>query len=517
VKVRTPTGLFPLLVCLLIVLLSGCGRADNSLAPSPPEALTGVTILHTNDIHGHLDNMPRLASAIDSVRAGADADSLLLLDAGDVFSGSPYATLYHGQASLWFMNHLGYDAVCPGNHEFDQGPDVLAEFVERAGFQVVDANARFPDNEALQENIKPYVVIEKNGEEYGVLGLLTEETSEVVPPGTVAVSDYLEAARGAVAALEGEGIDRIIALTHLGWDEDLRLAGEVGDIDIIVGGHTHTVPAQYPTVINDDGSPTLVVQAGEYTEYLGVLDVKFDGAGVLRDWSGSRLIEIDEAFEPDAAAAARLAEYRAPVEEMMSTVVGSAQVDLDGERADVRSRETNLGDLVADSMLWKAGYDGADVALINGGGIRASIPAGDITLEDVLAVLPFDDYLVAFDLTGAQLTEALENGVSQVEEEQGRFPQVAGMRFTWDPASPPGSRILSVEITKDGAYNPIGASESYRVVTTSYLREGGDGYDLFTAGTGFTNLGFSDYQVLAEYIEAVSPVAPRVEGRISRK
>jgi len=181
------------------------------------------------------------------------------------------------------------------------------------------------------------------------------------------------------------------------------------------------------------------------------------------------------------------------------------------------TQETNLGNLVADSMLHNTRHTGAGIAIINGGGIRTSMPRGDITLEQIISVLPFDNYLVTFNLTGEQIISALENGVSQVEGVQGRFPQVAGLRFTWDPEAEPGSRIVSVEVEKDGVYEPVNPASVYRVVTNDFLYQGGDGYTVFAKGTELINLGNTDYEVLAEYITTNSPIDLQIEGRITCK
>jgi 2',3'-cyclic-nucleotide 2'-phosphodiesterase (5'-nucleotidase family) len=515
---RAVIGLILAALAAFLLLPVSCQQTPGQPPLASPGAAGSITILHTNDIHSHLDNLPRLATAVAEARHKAGKDNTLLLNAGDAMSGSIYFKLYHGQAVLWFLNYLGYDAMCLGNHEFDEGLDTLSAFVESAGFQIISANIEFPAESTLGATVTPWLIVEKNGQRYGVFGLLTEETTTILGPGAgITISDPVAAARLAVAELEKAGINKIIALTHIGWNEDLKLAAAVGDIDIIVGGHSHTLPESYPAVVDDDGSPTLVVQAGDYARYLGCLNVSFDSAGTVKDWTGSQIIPLDETVAEDPACSIKLAEYRAPVADMLAKVIGSAGVDLDGARDDVRTRETNLGNLVADSMLDKAGLTGTGIAITGGGGIRDSIPAGKITLEQAMAVLPFDNYLVTFDLTGAQIIAALENGVSQVEDVQGRFPQVAGLRFTWDPSAPPGNRVISAEVNKADGYVPVDPRAVYTVVTTNYLAQGGDGYTVFTEGTNYVNLGYVDYEVLAEYITARSPVDPQTGGRISRK
>jgi 2',3'-cyclic-nucleotide 2'-phosphodiesterase (5'-nucleotidase family) len=510
--------LFSAVFILLLVLTAACSRAAAPTTAATPTGPATLTILHTNDVHGHLENMPRLATAIKQARQEAGEGNSLLLDAGDAFAGSVYFKTYQGQAGLWFFNYLDYDAMCLGNHDFDGGLETLTSFVQGAGFKIISANVAFPPGNALNKMMVPWIIVERNSERYGIFGLLTEETRDILTPGVdITITDPTAAARDAVAALEKAGINKIIALTHLGWNTDLKLAAAVSDIDVIVGGHSHTLPEVYPTEIDNHGAPVLVVQAGEYARNLGRLNVSFDSAGVITGWDGSKLVPIDDKVPEDAAAAAKLAEYQAPIEKMMNTVVGKTMVNLDGARADVRTRETNLGDLQADSMLAKAVRESAVIAITTGGGIRDSIPAGEVTLGQIRTVLPFDNYLVVFNLTGKQIIAALENGVSQVEDVQGRFPQVTGLRFTWDPQAKPGSRIVSAEVKKPAGYEPLDPSAVYRVVTTNYLYRGGDGYTMFAQGTDYINLGYIDYETLAEYITVHSPVNPGTEGRISRK
>lgn len=501
------------ILLLLCVTIAACtvDQAQQEI----PETAGDVTILHTGDIHGHLENMPGLGGAVAEIRRGSGAEPVFLFDTGDVFSGSIYGTLYRGEASLWFMNNLEYDSVCFGNNEFDYGLDCLLDFVNGAEFDIISSNLEFGRDGTLNEKIAPWQIIEKNCERYGLFGLLTRDTLEITGNDLdISIADFISSARETVAELESRGIDKIFALTHIGWENDLELAKEVEGIDVIVGGYTHTLPDIYPYVVDEDGTPTLIVHAGENCEYLGCLHATFDADGVITGREGSRLIPLDDTVEKDAAFVAKLAEYQAPIEEMLAEIVGCALVDLDGERESLRSRETNLGNLVADSMLHAARFLDVDAAIINGGGIRASIPAGDISLEQVISVLPFDDYLVSFNLTGEQIIAALENGVSRVEDAQGRFPQVAGLRFSWDPRAEPGSRILSVEVHSGDSYQLLSPAAVYRIVTSSFLYEGGDGYNMFTEGTGFVNLGYADFEALAEYISANSPVSIGVEGRI---
>jgi 2',3'-cyclic-nucleotide 2'-phosphodiesterase (5'-nucleotidase family) len=514
-KAKTISCITGILLFIILVLTVACSQVPGTQTASSPVQTVPLSLLFTNDVHAHLDNMPRLATAVQDIRRQAGKENVLLMDAGDAFSGSVYFKLYRGQAGLWFLNSLGYDAMCPGNHDFDDGLRTFSDLINKAGFKMVCANLTFPTGSEPGEIVTPWVILERNGQRYGILGLLTEETSLITGPDIdIAIGDPIAAARQAVSGLEKAGVNRIIALTHIGWSQDLELAKQVGDIDVIISGHSHTIPNVFPTVINEDGSPTLVAQAGDYGRYLGHLDVSFDQAGAVKDWTGSALMPLDEKTPEDPVYAAKLSEYKAPVQQMMDSVAGKTQVDLDGVRNNVRSRETNLGNLVADSMLSRASRSGAGIVIITGGGIRDSIPAGEISLAQIKSILPFDNYLVAFDISGRQILEALENGVSQVETLQGRFPQVAGLKFVWDPAAKPGSRIISAEVKKAGGFETLDPAATYRIATIQYLYQGGDGYSMFSQGANYVNLGYIDNEVLAEYVAANSPINPRVEGRI---
>ena len=494
-----------------------------------------VTILHTNDTHAHLESfepfkqplqggVARRYTLIEQIRA--EGGNVILLDAGDVFQGTLYFNQYQGQADLHFMNAMGYDAMCVGNHEFDSGPAVLAAFIDGAEFPVISANIDVSAEPTLAGKIPAYTVLDVAGEKIAVFGLTTEDTPILSSPGpNVIFKDPISSAEATVDELEAQGINKIIALTHLGYSRDLDLAAAVEGIDVIVGGHSHTLlgdmegaEGPYPTVVTSPaGEPVLVVTAKCWGSYLGRLDVTFTAEGVVETYGGAPIF-IDESIPENPEMAAKLAEYAAPIEELKATVIGQTAVDLDGEREHVRTMETNLGNLICDAMLWRTAADNTVIAIQNGGGIRASIPAGDVSLGQVLEVLPFGNTIVNFDLTGAEIVEALENGVSMVEEVKGRFPQVGGLRYAFNPDLPAGSRIISVEVWDPAqkAYVPLDLKATYRVCTNNFLYGGGDGYEVFaTKARNVNETGLLLSDVLVDYIKAHSPVSPAVEGRIT--
>ncbi|MFA9456509.1 choice-of-anchor I family protein [Halalkalibacter sp. AB-rgal2] len=497
-----------------------------------------LTIMHTNDTHAHLDQVPRRITAIRSIRE--EVQHSLLLDAGDVFSGTLFFNQYLGQADLEFMNMASYDAMVPGNHEFDKGPQVLADFIKNASFPFVSANINYSREPVFNDlfidqigspgkegRVYPAIVKEFNGERVGIFGLTTEDTAFIANPGAhIKFEDYLKKAEETVQRLQDEGVNKIIALTHLGYRYDEILAKQVEGIDIVVGGHSHTL-LEEPVVFLEHTEPTLVVQAKEYGEYLGRLDVEFDEEGVLQSWNGT-LIKVDEQnaegqfkYEEDSIARERLAELQQPIEELKQKVVGQTAVFLDGEREHIRTQETNLGNLIADGMLVKAKESvDAQIALQNSGGIRASIAEGGITLGDVLTVLPYANTLVTLELTGEEIMEALELSVSSIEDGHGRFLQVAGLRFYFDRNEPAFQRVFRVEVETEKGYEPIKLDHTYTVATNAFAADGGDGYTMFKQAQDegrMTELFIPDYDVFTDYLDQIGTVqAPydTVEGRI---
>lgn len=483
-----------------------------------------LSLLHTNDTHAYVEQFPRLITAVNELRA--QKENSLLLNAGDVFSGTLYFRQYLGLADLYFMNQLGFDAMTLGNHEFDKDSATLANFIKQAKFPIVSSNVNMtndPDlgplfNDSIggtneQGEIFPAIIKQVDGEEVGIFGLTTEDTAFLANPGDdVVFEDAIAKANETVEMLEAQGVDKIIALSHLGYQPDVELAGQVDGIDVIVGGHSHTMLTK-PVLVEKE-EPTLIVQANEYLKYLGVLDLTFDENGVISDYAGE-LKDLSK-FAEDAAAKAKVEEYKVPLTELQKQVVGSTTVALNGVRDDVRSKETNLGNLITDGMVAKANeYIPTYIAMQNGGGIRASIDQGDITLGEVLTVLPFGNNLVTLDLTGEEILAALEHSVSAPGA--GGFMQVAGLKFKYDVAKPVGERVWYVEAMTANGYEELQLDKTYRVATNAFTADGGDGYTMFKTAKDqgrITELYFVDFEVFTSYLEKHNPVSPVVEGRI---
>jgi 5'-nucleotidase/UDP-sugar diphosphatase len=520
---------------LLAVTLVGVAVAGLLLRVEEEESLE-LTILHTNDLHAHYDSfepwgepiqggVARLKTAVDEIRG--EIDNVLLLDAGDQFQGTLFFTVGGAKVVADVMNELGYDAMCLGNHEFDSGPTELATFIDLTDFLVVSANTDALADPDLSGEILPYALayFGFDREPVAIVGLTAEHTAIASSPGpNVRFLDAIPTAQRTVDELEESGIDVIIALTHLGYERDLDLAGSIDGIDVIVGGHSHTLlgtaegaAGPYPTVVaSASGEPVLVVTAGEWGSHLGRLDVTFTGDGLVKSYGGAPIF-IDGTIPEDEQALDVLAGYRPAIEGLMTRVVGAADVDLNGVREDVRARETNLGNLICDAMLWKTASLGATIAIQNGGGIRASIPAGEITMGQILEVLPYGNQISVLSVTGLELIEALENGVSQVQDGAGCFPHVGGMRYTFDPSAEPGARVISVEVwdATSEAFAALDSDATYTLATNSFLADGGDGYSAFALSFDRYDTGWLLSDTLAEYIGNQEPRVPETEGRVT--
>jgi 5'-nucleotidase / UDP-sugar diphosphatase len=490
-----------------------------------------LRILHTNDHHARIEpvmssgnpvhgGVSRRKRLIDRIRAES-REPVLLVDAGDVFQGTLYFNQFDGQADLEFYNAMGYELMTLGNHEFDRTQEVLAAFLERATFPVLSANVIAPAGSPIAGKYRPSIVIEKGGERVGFFGLTPPNTPELALGARgIEFTDPIEAARTQVAALQAQGVNKIIGLTHVGIETDRRIASQVPGIAMIIGGHSHTPMAPmnnvanppYPELVGGpDGRPVVVVTAWEWGRWLGDLTLSFDAAGRLVDVRG-RPTEVAPSIEPDRGFENRIAVFRSAVNELSQRVIGQAAVELDGSRTAIRSRETNLGNLIAEALLSGGREAGAQLAITNGGGIRSSIAAGQVTVGNVLEVLPFGNTLALTTISGAQLKAALENGVSRVENGDGRFPQIAGFRFAFDPAQPAGSRVTAI------TYNNqvVEPDASLRVVTNNFMLVGGDGYTVFAEGANRIDSGLIMSDVVEQYIAANSPVSIEVDGRIAQ-
>ncbi|MCR3955295.1 MAG: 5'-nucleotidase C-terminal domain-containing protein [Gudongella sp.] len=473
-----------------------------------------LTIVHVNDVHGRLEEndfdgtigYPKIKTFLDGMKE--ENPNMLLLHAGDSFHGTIPANLTEGEVVVEVMNAMEFDAMVPGNHDFNFGYERLLELKAMSEFDILATNVVKEDGTS---DFDPYMVYEmENGMRVGIFGIATEETKTKSHPDNtrgVEFADILETGNEAVEALEEMDVDMIIALIHLGVDassEDTayKLADGVDGIDLIIDGHSHSIMGEGAGELRNGA---LIVQAGWYLNHVGVVNVEMmDGEPVFA--AAVHPYEEFAEVEADEYIAGIIEEATAPIEEMQMEVVGNTTIELDGVRDNVRSGETNLGNLITDAMIVASG---ADVALTNGGGIRASIDAGDITLGEVLTSFPFTNVLTNIEVTGAELMAALEHGVKDYPATAGHFPHVSGMSYIFDPNQEVGSRITELRI--DGT--PVDMEESYMLVTNDFLAAGGDGYTMFEGKEILAYSGLLS-EVLEEYLRANPEISPEVEGRI---
>ncbi len=499
-----------------------------------------LTILHINDLHSRHEAVDgralactagskpdcfggsaRLAGAIfeEAEIVKLAGREVLQLDAGDQFQGSLYYTAWKGEVEAAIANVFGTEAMTVGNHEFDNGPETLARFVKAVRFPVLSANIDASAEPALAGLLKPSVRFVRAGIPIGVIGVTTLQTATTSSPGPrIRFSDPAEALAREAAALRAQGVRLVIALSHLGVDEDMRLAGRVPGVDIFVGGHSHTLlsdseagaagPAHH-TVTGPAGS-AVVVQAACYGRYFGRLDLDIDADGKIVAVGGD-VRHIGAERQPKLEVAEIVNRYAVQLDSVRRRVIGKTPDAID--ILSCRLAECSFGNFITDALL--ATVPHADVALFNGGGIRTGLPKGDVTIGDVLTALPFGNTVATVKLTGADLRAALANGVARAG--YGAFLQVSGLRYTWTPLASPDQRLKDVFVRgADGSFVPLDPQKTYLVVTNNFMRTGGDGYvmlrdhgiDPYDAGPGMD-------EIVEAAIAKIGDFAPKLDGRIA--
>lgn len=519
-----------LLISLAVIcFFPGCAGITSDIVSSASyshsnatEKKYRITVLHTNDHHGRFwrnekgeYGMAARKTVINRVRAEVESQGgfVLLLDAGDVNTGIPESKMLNAEPDIRGMNLLGYDAMVVGNHEFDNPLSVLMAQRSWMKFPLLCANVY--DKTTGEPLFEPFSIFEFKGLQILVLGLITADTVRQANPDNITplkFADPIEACRDMMPQLK-EKADVIIALTHLGYHPhgkhggnargSVSLARAVHGIDVIVDGHTHT-RLEKPDVQNN----TIIVQAGEYGKYLGRLDLEYsDGHLTQKDYrlipvnlkkkikKGGQSVEviIGEEIEEDPEVLALLSEYQEGGAEKLKTIIGSSNGRFTGDRDIIRRSETDLGNLVCRALMAETG---ADVSLMNAGGIRADLPSGNITYKDVLKVCPFGNTICTVKLTGKELTNYLHAAV-RMEKNTGGFAQISGAVITVSK-----NKIIRV-LLKEKIVSDFGI---YTLALPRYVASGGDGYPKLTDHPGFLDTGFVDADVLKTFISEHSPL-----------
>ena len=511
-----------LLAIAMVISLAACEKkpamGKDATATEP------VVIVHTNDVHGAVEGYAKVAALADQY--AAEGAYVLVLDAGDFSQGDTSVSLSEGATAIELMNMAGYDAVALGNHEFDYGFEALKKNMESAQFPVLAANVKYNGELAFDDAA---VFTTPGGTKIGVFGLDTPETATKAHPGKIAgvtfasgEEMYQIAQDMATMLREDEGCNYVICIGHLGIDDEtattanrsIDLLGKVTGIDVFIDGHSHSTEEEIVEKTNADRKvgETILTSTGTKLENIGVVTIK--DSAITTECVPTEGIEIPADSEIAARAAAIIAE----VDAEYGTVFAKTEVTLNGEKAPGnRTEETNLGDLITDALVWKATQEGeaVDAAITNGGGIRATIEAGDITKKDINTVLPFGNTLSIIKITGAELLEVLEASTFCTPEAIGGFPQVSGIEFTLDTAKAydqgdeyPGTTYFAPKTINRVTITSVGGKDfdpaaTYTIATNDFMASGGDTYYRFVNATANYDLGIAMDEVVMQYITDV--------------
>lgn len=550
----------------IIVLLANA--LPRALADKQSYPFT-LTILHTNDLHAHDQSFQDRGKTVGGfARLGHLARQLkkntpncLLVDAGDIFQGTPMFTRYQGETEVELLNRMGYDLYTIGNHEFDSGGVNLAKQLSHAKFKVLNCNldtsalpqltkivkeseiVNFgdkervgfvgvitPDIEALSLN-RDGVVLKRNetGQEstaqsdWNRPGLSADATADRTKAGPDAGTkipatnpsnlSWIEPVRRTVEKLEKQGIDKIILVTHCGVDADKQLAQALPQVDAIIGGHSHTRLAS-PIIVNHaDGSTVTIVQTGSYGRNLGKLKLSFDKEGrVLSTDTRYELLPIDSRVPEDGDLAAYVQKMAEPLKSLRETILCRAEGDFDNFFRSMKN-DSALGDLICDAF-YEAGQkqaQGTEITFENRGGIRSRIDRGAVNMEKVEELLPFDNHLVFATVSGAQIRRALEHSMSGATA--GKFLDVHGLKLAWDPGAEAGKRLVFVLAMKNGDWQPLDDNADYKIAMTDYSFKGGEGYD-FSGAKDVHNTECRLNKYFQEYLLEQKTIKPSYGDRI---
>lgn len=524
----------------LLYLLSATASSIKAQAQlEPPNKLS---IIHVNDVHSHIDEFNQYGTDCKSsvitpnpqstecgggyARIKTEVDKIrqqypdhLLLNAGDEFQGTMFYTYYKGEKTAELLNQMKFHAATIGNHEFDDGPEHLAAYLQNLTMPIVCANINTSIHE-LSSRLVSYTISQQY--QVGIIGMITPETSSVSSPGDdVEFVEPLLLMQDLIDELHEQGIYRIIALTHIGFGADMELARRTRGISLIVGGHSHTflgeVPwseGSYPTVVQDlDGINVPIITNGKWGFNLGHLQVEFDDGGRVKAYSGQPIQLKEDQVQQDTSFEKQIISWKQPFLDFASEVVGYAQRPFVQRTCQIT--ECSVGNLVADAML--AAHPHADVSLVNAGGLRAGISSGNITRGEILTVLPFGSTLVDLVFTGQELWDILEGIVSwqnkETKHEITSFAQVSGLRLIYDGSKPRLSRMSSISIFshETESFESLIPTKNYTVCTLDFMVSGGDFW--WPEKRGFTQTEKVD-DVLVTYLGKMKVVKPLLDKRI---
>ncbi|KAI5821305.1 5'-nucleotidase [Pyronema omphalodes] len=490
-----------------------------------------MAFYHINDVHAHLDEFrysgssctdptkgcvggySRVKTVIDQTRP--THENSLFFNAGDEFQGTLFYTIYKGEKIADTLNQLGFDAMTLGNHEFDDGDDLLANFLHNLTFPVVSSNVH-TTNQNLASALVPYKIFPKH--QLALVAVTTETTKGISSPGNgTTFEDPLTAINRTIALIKRRhrNIKRFAALTHIGYDEDIKLAKASTDISLIMGGHSHTLlgnmtgaKGKYPTIeTNKNGEEVFIVQAYRWGEYLGYINTEWQDGRIVK-YEGAPF-HLTNATAEDPKLKAEIKSWEKAFAPYVNKVLGTTKYPL--VQTTCQTGECTLGDFSADAMAaYRPEVDGA---IINSGGMRSEIDAGNITQQQALECFPFGNAIAELTFTGADLWTVFEGIASRVNQKNGRAvtssAQVSKeIRITFNPTNPVGSRLVTLQI----GGKPVEATKVYKIATLDFLATGGDNF--WDPRKDFAALNPMD-QVWSDYVTKMSPIAVELDGRIA--
>ena len=495
------------LVALLIL-------SSFSFAFAEDAEITKITIIHTNDTHARLEGsaseigFAKIATLVKEAKIANP--NTLVLDAGDTLHGMPIVNISKGENAIKVLEAVGYDYMTLGNHDFNYGQGRLLELKDMSKVGMLSANIL---NEKGEYVFTPYVIKEVGGVKIGIFGLTTPETAYKTSPTNVeglTFADSIEVSKKMVEELKDK-TDVIIALAHIGLDESSvvtskAIAEAVEGIDVIIDGHSHTL-LETGNLVNNTN--TLIAQTGNYDQNLGYVNIEVRNGEVVNKTAELLKAEAAANTVADPDLTKLIDEIKVANQPVFDKVVAKTDIYLDGVRENVRTKETNLGNLSADAVRAAAG---ADVGLVNGGNIRVDIQPGDITFGKVAELFPFGNTVQVKKITGEDLLAVLELSVSGYPAAQGGFMHVSGLTFVFDPAQPVGSRVVEVTVGDKA----LDQAQEYTVAINDFLGIGGDGYEMFKKYTATAEFGTYE-EIFADYLNTNGTEGIEVSGRITVK
>ncbi|MEW6556406.1 MAG: 5'-nucleotidase C-terminal domain-containing protein [Elusimicrobiota bacterium] len=462
-------------------------------------ATTKIVIFHTNDVHGHIETSTVLSNFLKSQQK-----PYILLDAGDIFQGTPEGDLTNGEVCVKVMNELGYDTLTVGNHEFDKGQKRLKKLVEMANFSVLGANVIDKKTKNIVKWLEPYYIKEIYGVRIGVLGLTTSAMPYITMPEVRRGLEFrkeTDVAKNYIPLLK-QKCDVVVALTHIGlakegeFEDDVFLAENTDGIDIIIGGHTHNF-LKKPILVKN----TMIVQAGCYGKCVGQIVIKIRKGKIVS--KKYKLIPLNrKKLGEDTELKTKIGKLTEQISAKMESIIGSSAQKLSHSVTD-KNGEIPLGNWQADVFRK---ITNSDIAFQNAGGIRADLPEGKITLRNLYELSPFGNTIFTMKLTGSQIKEILESSVS------GRFGmlQVAGLKFKYDRNRKAADKVVEITVRNQ----PINPKKYYKVATNSFVAKGGDGFDTFKKGKEIRDTGIIDRDAQIQFVKSYSPIKAQLESRI---